>query len=744
MTTPNQPPPGPSTGGTTTTPSPGPAPTSAAGSGNAAAAGASSAVKGVPGLIKRSASFQDRIFTAGGEKLAGALPKVAPAVLGKGLALGTRAVPFIGNAVSALAAVNDFSNGDYLKGIADVIGVIPGPIGWAGMALRVGLEFWQDDSPKYGLWDAPDGVNTYMLPAAAAQVAQVGATDAALTDLQKKIFGFADGPHGTVWNSNHPEALRVDTAEVKSALTKYLSDLSDHFHQVETTLLTSGEPYLLDYHQKLAPTFAAMKKLPDYATSILKQLDSSSDGATKLYGALIDANRAARTQLADSGSLSNPMEGTALTNRVDTAVKTIAAANDQLAKLAPSALQPLSVTPRSAISPTSAVVAVPTSGAPRPGDPMFAPAPGLPNATAAAGDKEKADKDKADKDKADQAKKDAEMEKLLNQLASAATKPNLGGSPLGGNPLGGSPLGGLGGGMPLGGSPLGGGSSLGATPPKATPLADKRPTLETPAGRPLADKPELSAARPDNKTVPAASAEPAAPVAPAAAGAGAAGEKPGGFAPKPAAAAGPQPNVADIKGSKVEFPSDKAAKFAAALAAGGPNNPVSVADAAAKAGLLPPVPGQDPGVQVSPADAKPGDLLRVGDKDYLLLDKDRFLDYTSGKVLSADQMPKDLGARGGYFHLADANAGNGSGPVSGPTPTNTAFTVADTPKVPADGSSPATPPPGGAPAAGAPATGTPGVPGKGVGGPANAAATDTGRGSGVPIASKPLDPAAIK
>jgi hypothetical protein len=193
--------------------------------------------------------------------------------------------------------------------------------------------------------------------------------------------------------------------------------------------------------------------------------------------------------------------------------------------------------------------------------------------------------------------------------------------------------------------------------------------------------------------------------------------------------------------------------LATELGKSAPGSPASLADAATKAGLVPPVPGQDPGQQVASADAKPGHLLVAGDKSYMLLGDGNFLDYSNGKVIDADQMPKDLGPKGGYFELQDAAAGAQPGPVSGQTPDTTTFTVADTPKVPVDAGAAAAPAPagpvpaGGSTTPGVASTGSPGVPNQGApgSGPANAAATDTGRGVGtLASGSKPLDPTAIK
>lgn len=63
---------------------------------------------------------------------------------------------------------------------------------------------------------------------------------------------------------------------------------------------------------------------------------------------------------------------------------------------------------------------------------------------------------------------------------------------------------------------------------------------------------------------------------------------------------------------------------------------------------------QDPGVQVAPVDASPGDLLVSGDKTYMLLGAGKFLDYSDGRVINADQITPDLGLGGGYFKLSEA------------------------------------------------------------------------------------------
>jgi hypothetical protein len=222
-----------------------------------------------------------------------------------------------------------------------------------------------------------------------------------------------------------------------------------------------------------------------------------------------------------------------------------------------------------------------------------------------------------------------------------------------------------------------------------------------------------------------------------------------------------------VKGHKVHFPDAKTAAMAKTLAAADPAHPVSLADAAKQAGLTPPVPGQDPGKQVSPADAKPGDVLVSGDKQYMLLGDGKFLDTSNYQVVGADQMPKDMGGRAGYFHLADdpsvqpgtqqpgaqqpgVDPVAAQGPVSGPTggtqvqvPGATAAPQGPQPAAPAGAQAPTAPAAPSIPGN----SGTPGVPkpGPAGAGPTGAASTNTGTGVGGPsTGGGALDPGAIK
>ncbi|BBZ00083.1 hypothetical protein [Mycolicibacterium fallax] len=350
----------------------------------------------------------------------------------------------------------------------------------------------------------------------------------------------------------------------------------------------------------------------------------------------------------------------------------------------------------------------------------------------------------------------------LNQKTAAPTTPstpNLG-------------TGGLGGGSPLGNT---GGSPLSNSPSKPLStdgdrkLDDGRKGEEKKEERKLAEpkkeksetKPSLAASKTDNAKAPesklATAEKPGAhtaavPAQPSAATAA----NPAAPAAQGQSAPPEQSKQVDVKGTRVEFPDAKTAKLASLLANADPAHPLSLADAAAQAGLTPPVPGQDPGSQVAPAQAKPGDLLVAGDRSYLLLGDGRFYDLTEYKVVTSDQLPQDAGSRGGYFHLNDPspNGAPGTQPVSGQTAgveqqvpggTSPAATPTDasTPPKPAD---PAPGAPAPAPAGGVPSAGTPGAPKPAAsGGPSSAEATQTGIGQTSPSPStSALDPSAVR
>lgn len=661
-------------------------------------------VKGVNGLLKAQWDA--------GQNLAGKAADAANKALpGKGLLastaktatkVGLRALPIVGSIIAAGMAVRDFKDGDYVGGVLNSIGVIPGPIGWVGMGAALLWDGFGSGETHFGKWDTPDGTTTHMLPAAAKDVAGVSQADMALTSAQRAVFGFQDGPQGTVWNSSPPEALRIDTPAVESALNAWLKGIADHFAQIEAALQSSGEPYFQEYRQKLAPHFAAMAKLPELTPRIKEQLTASSEGAAEAYKAVLSANVALRTQLADQGELSDQGPATAATSDLSGAQSTIAAANDNLVNLVDAPAPLLAPAARGALQRSETkkdtapdVKAAPTSA--------LAPAPAAPA-------------------------NGADSKNDLDKFLSGLKNPGLGGAPMG-SPMG-SPIGG---GSPLGGTPL-------ASPQPAAAKSEPTKLVDDAKKPPVRDekKAELSTPKPENKTGPAAPLAAATAAQPEA--------QPG--AAKPAAAkAAPPDTTVDVRGEKVKFPDAKTAKLASLLAASDPTHPVSLTDAAKQSGLVPPVPGQDPGQQVAPSDARPGDVLVTADQRFLVLGEGRFLDFDNGKVIDADMVPKEMGDRGGYFRLHDpaiGGADGAGGPVSGQTPEAVQFAVPNsdaTPDKPTDGS------PGAASDApqSVPVTGTPGVPKQSGEGPANDVATDTGIGESVPSAKvQALDPTAVK
>ena len=687
--------------------------------------------------------------------VSGHIPKSIPAGLVRG---GLKALPIIGNLVSFGVGGGEPAHGHIVKGILGLVGAIPGPIGYLGMGAEVLYALLgPGDGTRYEMWAPPGRVDneheTHMLPAAAGKDANVMIVDGYLKKAQDSVFGFQDGPDGTVWNSNAPDALRVDTHEVSTALDTWLNGISDQFDLIARELASSNEQYMHEaLTTTLQPHLSAMKKITDYRTPITAQLKTASAAAGDWYSEVTGANKTARGQLNDGRTLTDD-QGKKLSDAQNTHGEKITTANEALAKVAADKAQTLGSAGR--VVPAPVDTGTPQLQPPAPLPTPMTPAPTTPVPTTPL---------TAPQDQ----KKDNSLGDALSALRNSMPAPGLGSglggmSPMGG--LGGMPMSGMGG-NPLGGQPL-------VTPPKQTPPLTPdamKPKLAT-------ERPSLSAIPAENKVVPAAAKTDAVtgekksgtvvpPAAAAVPGTTTPGGKTGGDPTVKPAAAKPEDHTVDVKGKKITFPDGKTATLAKELSAGTPGAPASLADAANKAGLVPPVPGQDPGQQVAPADAKPGDLLRAGGKDYMLLGKGEFLDFSNGKVLSADTMPKDLGGNGGYFHLQDAGGAQATSPVSGQTPDTTAFAVDQHPKVPTDAgaavpaASTATVPagtpavtPAATPAASTPdssggvtSSGSPGVPAAtNGGGPANAASTDTGRGVGITSTSaKPLDPSAIK
>lgn len=635
---------------------------------------------------------------------------------------GMRALPFVGSAVAVGSAIDNFGDGDWVGGLINLTGVVPGVGQVVSLLASIAWETWGDEKPS--LWSEPDGSTTFMLPGEAAGKDSVADTDKDLTAAQRTLFAFPDGPGltGRAWAEHPPEALRVDSPAVKSAVTSYMAQIATAFEQVDQAMAQSGEPYMVEYRARLAPHLTAMAELRAAPELIMKQLTASSDAAGTAWEAVRAANFDLRTQLAEANELSNSAPVATAQAALSTAAPVVEKADSQLANMfspaaeaiAPAAPAPIPVAPQA-----------PTAPVPLPGP--AAPAPGAPGA-GAGGAKPETDKN--------------DLSKLLDSLGKGAmpampTVPSMSGM--------GNPLGGMGGGNPLAG--MGGGNPLGQQGRKLDGDRDRRDEEKA------EKKEKVEPKEAKLSTADAANAKANVPTAPAApAPASSPAGKPEALAPQPGKPAEPGkpagPTTVDVKGTKVEGITDpRVAKMLQALAAASPGAPLSLSDAAAQAGLTPPVPGQDVGQQVSPASTKAGDVLVVGDRQFMVLGEGKFLDLSEYKVVPASELPADAGTRGGYFTLAPTDPGSaagGSAPVSPPPAGGVAHDVpggAPVPSVPAD-ASPA--PAGGAGAV--PSTGTPGVPAAGTGtGPANAAATATGTGVPKPsTGGAPLDPAAVR
>ncbi|ANO17367.1 Uncharacterised protein [Mycobacteroides abscessus subsp. abscessus] len=713
-------------------------------------------VSGIPGLIRAEYRFGEKAGDDIAKKLG---DKGTKAALGKVAKYGARALPGVGVLYGGYAAVKEFKSGDYVGGVLGLVSMVPGPIGWVGIGLGLAWDTWGFGPEGVGQWDKPDGENTYMLQATAKEVAGVSNSDAALRTAQANVFSFLDGPNGTVWDSNPPAALRLDTPDVAAAATEYLTGISEHFAEIDRVMQQAGEQYISEQRQALAPHFAAMAKLKTQVKEITDQLAAISKGAETSYDAVKEANKQARSQLAGGGTLSDHGPAQTMITKLEQGQAAVIAAEDKLTKLfdttpppvvAVRSGTPTGTTPEKKVTETPAkpVAATPAAVTPAAQTPAKAETP---------------------------TKSSDDISKLLSQLGQQkATTPTTPTS----NPLGSGS--GLGGGSPLGsgtGQGTGGGTPLSQSKPDTSEkkeegkkLGDDRKLGERKTDdkdKKLDDK-SLSGAKPEQAkaAVPNQEQKPGV-VAPAATV-----PAPGAAAPTPAqqnaehAAKAQEPSKeVDVKGQKTTFPDAKTAKLAQLLSQADPTHPMSLADAAAQAGLTPPVPGQDPGKQLSPAEAKPGDIMVADGKNFMLLGEGKFYDLTEYKIVGAAELPQTMGDRAGYFHLNDpapnqapAQSGEAApaapttpaqpqGPVSGQTGgvQHQVPGATGAPTGPTDGSQGGQQPAAGT--GGVPSTGTPGVPKPAApgAGPANAESTNTGTGTSVPSSTPgALDPGAIK
>ncbi|WP_211171923.1 hypothetical protein [Mycobacteroides abscessus] len=710
---------------------------------------AKSPIKGIPAIVKA----EYKAGTALGDKLAGKIAGEGLLKSASRVSLKTagRLVPGLGTAIGVISAYRNFQQGDYVGATLAMVSAIPGPIGWVGIAASTAWEAFDLGGRKIQQWDQPDGNTTHILPASASTIGGVTALDSQLRQAQQLVFSFQDGPKGTVWDSSPPAALRLDEEKVQKEIAEALGGIADLFAEVDKVMSSAGEAYFDEYKARLQPHLEAMAALKEQVKPFTQQLTAASDGAATAYTAVLDANRSAREQLANDSKLSDQGPAVSFTSAVSAAGSQVIAADQNIAALFG---EPAAVLTPAVATGTGTKVAPEKQSAPvaTPAPAAQTPVAATPTVTPKAEPTQKADDPLAD------------LMRSLTQQKPAATPttpsvPNLGTGGLGGSPLG------TGGGSPLSTSPSkplssGGDRKLEDSKPRRDDKSERK--LDDPRKDKEQEKKStpLSANTTENKTTKPLTTEqkPGNPtVVPAQPSAATATPN-----PAPTTAQGQQqpPEASkevDVKGNKTTFPDAKTAKMAQLLANADPAHPLSLTDAAAQAGLTPPVPGQDPGSQVAPAQAKPGDLLVSGDKKFMLLGDGKFYDLQEYKVVSADQLPQDAGSRGGYFHLNDPSptGAPGAQPVSGQTAGVDQAVPGGTPPpaAPADTSSPKPTDPATAPGApapalagGVPSTGTPGAPKPATGGgPASAESTQTGVGQGQPSPSTTaLDPSAVR
>lgn len=705
-------------------------------------------LRGVKGIAKGQWSAGQHYAGKGAEKLG----KLVPSAAGKtALKSAAKFLPGVGSAIAAYSAFQNFRSGDYIGGVLNLVGVIPGPIGWIALGASA---IWEMSGlgDRYSEWAPPDGTNTFILQGEAKDVANVKEIDAALRTAQNSVFAYQEGPTGSVWDSAPPPPIELATAEVVAEATAWLTGISDHFAAIDKAMTDSGEQYFSEQRQALAPHFSAMAKLKGEVRLLTDLLTAESKGAAVAYRAVTDANAAARGQLSSSGKLTDAGPATTLKTQLETAQGQVKAAEDKISKLW-------------ADTPPAVVLVrgdTPATQAPKPQE-QKPVTPTGPTITPAAQTPSIAPKTETP------SKNNDDLSRLLSQLGQQAKAATPASNPLGSGS-------GLGGGSPLGSQGLGGGQGgtpLSSSKPDTSEKKDEGKKLDdrklgdrkTEEPKKLDDK-SLSTPKPEQAKAAVPAAEPKPATVPAAVTA------PGAAAPTPAqqnaeaAAKAAEPSrEVDVKGQKVTFPDAKTAKLAEILSKADPTHPVSLADAAKAAGLTPPVPGQDPGTQVNPTQAKPGDIMVAADKQFMLLGDGKFYDLQDYKVLGASDLPQNLGDRAGYFHLNDPNPGApapGQQAPAGAPPAGPAQPVSGqtggvqhavpgataAPAGPVDGSQPGQQPAAGAPAApgGVPSVGAPGVPKPGAGaGPANAAGTNTGIGQGgVSSGGGALDPGAVR
>lgn len=105
-------------------------------------------------------------------------------------------------------------------------------------------------------------------------------------------------------------------------------------------------------------------------------------------------------------------------------------------------------------------------------------------------------------------------------------------------------------------------------------------------------------------------------------------------------------------GLRVDFRDSQTATMVELLVRAAPSggSPMSLAEAASQAGLTPPVPGQDPGVQIAPTERAPGDVLVADERQYLFLGEVGYFDVEARKLVAATEVPTN-GVGGSWFRI---------------------------------------------------------------------------------------------
>ena len=140
-------------------------------------------------------------------------------------------------------------------------------------------------------------------------------------------------------------------------------------------------------------------------------------------------------------------------------------------------------------------------------------------------------------------------------------------------------------------------------------------------------------------------------------------------------------------GRQVTFPTEQHAALVREMLASNPENPISLYDAASKAGFqLPPV-GTDIGTPVPPMDVAPGDVIVGADGTGVAIGNGEVL-MESGEIRSVEDVAKVGSADQGIFRLdapADAPAAAPEQPVVPPAPAPVTEQVQPTPPAPVVG-----------------------------------------------------------